>query len=113
MERPGLWSLLIELVRGARRMTADEREDWGALQDFVESDAWNEVYGSPDSASEIVSQMMDLNEVMASMHRIVQSGVDWVVNPDGSISRVSFDRQEATFIYNIVKMRLDYLAGMQ
>ena len=81
----------------------------------MSSPDWDDVYGpvsEQTAKSEIISQMIDVNEALASAIRSRDTGTDWVITPDGNVSRVQVSAIAAKNICLILEMRLELLASM-
>lgn len=112
---PSVIDIIVGWLTGPRRLSSDELEDWGPIKDFVESPAWDDAYGPVSSAtskSAIIAEMVDINEALASAVRSRDTGSDWFLKPDGSVTRVQVDPVEAANICLILEMRLELLQSM-
>ena len=110
-----VFDIIVRWLTGPRRLSSEELMDWGPIKEFVSSPDWDDVYGpvsEQTAKSEIISQMIDVNEALASAIRSRDTGTDWVITPDGNVSRVQVRAISAKNICLILEMRLELLASM-
>ncbi len=110
-----VFDIIVRWLTGPRRLSSEELMDWGPIKEFVSSPDWDDVYGpvsEQTAKSEIISQMIDVNEALVSAIRSRDTGTDWVITPDGNVSRVQVSAIAAKNICLILEMRLELLASM-
>lgn len=110
-----VFGIIVRWLTGPRKLSDEELMDWGPLKEFVSSPDWDDVYGpvsEQTARSEIISQMVDINEALASAVRSRDTGTDWVIMPDGNVSRVQVNAIAAKNVCLILEMRLELLASM-
>lgn len=110
-----VFDIIVRWLTGPRRLSSEELMDWGPIKEFVSSPDWDDVYGpvsEQTAKSEIISQMIDVNEALASAIRSRDTGTDWVITPDGNVSRVQVSAIAAKNICLILEMRLELLVSM-
>ena len=111
----GVLDIIVGWFNGPRRLSDEEIMDWGPLKEFVESPDWDDVYGSVSSKTskaDIISQMVDVNEALASAVRTRDTGTDWIISPDGTVNRVRVNPVAAENICLILEMRLELLSSI-
>lgn len=111
----GVFDIIVGWFTGPRRLSDEELMDWGPLKEFVESPDWDDVYGpvsSSTSKADIISQMVDINEALASAVRTRDTGTDWLISHDGTVNRVRVNPVAAENICLILEMRLELLSSM-